>query len=418
MSKLSGGSDWALLLAPEPPFPISGGGAIRTASIAHFLASRYRLHLVTFGVGEPTDDIPANAAEKVDWIALPPHRKNVATRTARNASRLIRGVLPLADRFCGAGSMRRVHEVIRDRCYELAVVEHFWCAAYQPLLHARAARLIIDMHNIESALHLQCAATEGWPARWAHRVFTRIAARSEAELLPKFDLVLAASAPDRERMKHLAPGARVAVYPNAIPLRFREEVAEEHCIAFSGNLEYHPNIAAVRYFARQVWPELRRRDPRLRWRLIGKNDSAVRRWTAGDTRIETTGPVDDSVAELARARVVVAPLLAGSGTRIKILEAWAAGRAVVSTRIGAEGLPAADGENLLLADSPAEFLDRITRLLQDAPLRRRLGDAGRRLVERQLCWPAAWRLLEEALAAGGLRRHPPLPTSATIGDSA
>ena len=172
---------------------------------------------------------------------------------------------------------------------------------------------------------------------------------------------------------------------------------EEHCIAFSGNLEYHPNVAAVRFFAADVWPQLRERDAELRWRLIGRNEQAVARWVAGDPRIETTGPVDDALAELARVRVVVVPLLAGSGTRVKILEAWAAGRAVVSTRVGAEGLPAVHRENLLLADSPTEILEAVLVLLEDEPLRRRLGEAGRRLVEEQFCWPAAWRGLEQWL---------------------
>ncbi len=168
-------------------------------------------------------------------------------------------------------------------------------------------------------------------------------------------------------------------------------------MAFSGNLEYHPNVAAVRFFATRIWPSLRERDPALRWRLIGRNEAAVARWTSADPRIETTGAVQDALAELARARVVVVPLLAGSGTRIKILEAWAAGRAVVSTRVGAEGLPVKHGENLLLADSASAILDAILVLLQDEALRRRLGAAGRRLVEEQFCWPAAWQRLDPCL---------------------
>jgi glycosyltransferase involved in cell wall biosynthesis len=272
--------------------------------------------------------------------------------------------------------------------------------------------VVIDMHNVESVLHAGCAATDAWPARWGQGFFARIAREAERQWLPRFDLVLAASEADRRRILGLAPAAHVAVYPNAIPWRFPEEVEEERCIAFSGNLEYHPNAAAVRYFAQQIWPRLRRRDPRLRWRLIGKNPQAVERWIAGDPRIETTGPIEDPLAELARVQVVVAPLLAASGTRVKILEAWAAGRAVVSTRVGAEGLPAVDGENLLLADSPEQMLERILALLADPDLRRRLGQAGRQTVQEQLCWPAAWRRLEEALVFPS-----PVGDSVRIGES-
>ena len=115
-------------------------------------------------------------------------------------------------------------------------------------------------------------------------------------------------------------------------------------------MEYHPNRSAVRFFRREVWPLLRNRQPDLVWRLVGKNPDAVRAFTSGDSRIEVSGEVEDAVRELAKAEVAVVPLLAGSGTRLKILEAWAAGTPVVSTTIGAEGLPVRDGQHLLLAD--------------------------------------------------------------------
>jgi glycosyltransferase involved in cell wall biosynthesis len=394
MSKLSDGSEWALVLAPEPPYPVAGGGAVRTASLCQFLATRYRLHLVTFGA---VRNIPEEFAAEVSWVDLPRHSKSWPARAARNASRLWRGVLPLSDRFAEPACRAQVERAIAGRQYRVAVIEHFWCAGYRELVAERSEQVVLDMHNIESDLHARSAATESWSAAWAHRRFTGLARRAERELLPQFHMVLAASEADRQRLRELAPGVRVAVYPNALRLRAPAPAVEEHCIAFSGNLEYHPNVAAIRFFAAEVWPILRERDQELRWRLIGKNEQAVERWVAGDSRIERTGPVDDALAELARVRVVVVPLLAGSGTRVKILEAWAAGRAVVSTRVGAEGLPAVHGENLLVADSPSEILEAVLVLLQDEALRRRLGEAGRRLVEEQFSWPAAWRGLEQWL---------------------
>jgi glycosyltransferase involved in cell wall biosynthesis len=108
------------------------------------------------------------------------------------------------------------------------------------------------------------------------------------------------------------------------------------------------------------------------------------------------GPVDDAIPLLAAAKVCVVPLLSGSGTRFKILEAWAAGRAVVSTTLGAEGLGARDGEHLLLADDPDAFAQAVLRLWNDPALRSRLGDAGRALYDQRFTWPAAWRRLDEA----------------------
>jgi glycosyltransferase involved in cell wall biosynthesis len=216
----------------------------------------------------------------------------------------------------------------------------------------------------------------------------------ERTWLPRFSEVLAASEKDRGRVLEIAPTARVRVYPNAIPGRPAPEIEEDHAIVFSGNMEYHPNVSAVRFFRRDIWPLLRERWPGLVWRLLGKNPAAVRRFTSGDTLIEVSGPVDDAVLELARAKVAVVPLLAGSGTRLKILEAWAAGVPVVSTFLGAEGLPVRAGEHLLLADGAADFVEAVSRLLASKELRRKVGMAGRLLLEKEFTWETAWKSLD------------------------
>jgi polysaccharide biosynthesis protein PslH len=184
------------------------------------------------------------------------------------------------------------------------------------------------------------------------------------------------------------------VYPNALPMAPCLRPEKQDVVVFSGNLEYHPNIMAVRFFRREIWPLLRARWPDLVWRLVGKNAHAVRRFTEGDPRIQVTGPVADAIVELAPAKVAVAPLLAGSGTRLKILEAWAAGCAVVSTSLGAEGLDARDGEHLFLADDAAGFAGAVSKLLESAELRVRVAAAGRELYERCYTWQAAWARLD------------------------
>ncbi len=399
MLRPSGDSEWALLLSPESPYPTAGGGAIRTASVLEFLSQRFRVHLVAFALhGDEEHAPPDGIVERLDWIRLPRHSQSLAARGWRNASRLLRGVLPLVDRFSAPSSREQLAHAIGDRGYALAVIEHFWCAPYVDMLRAQSRGIVLNLHNVESALAAGCARTEAWPARWAHAAFARVAERAERELLPKFDLVLAASEVDQRRVSQAAPQACAAVYPNAIRQQVAPQAPEEHCIAFSGNLGYHPNVTAVRYFARELWPEIRKRDPRLRWRLIGKNEHAVQDLVAGVEGIEVTGAVEDAVRELARAKVVVVPLLAGSGTRIKILEAWAAARAVVSTTLGAEGLPVIEGQDILLADRPAQMIEAVCRLLRDEDLRKRLGQAGRRLLEERFSWPAAWEQLEQSLA--------------------
>jgi glycosyltransferase involved in cell wall biosynthesis len=206
--------------------------------------------------------------------------------------------------------------------------------------------------------------------------------------------VLTASEDDAARARVIAPSARVSVYPNAIPAVTLPPRTDEDAIVFSGNMEYHPNISAVRFFSREVWPRLRERWPGLVWRLVGKNPHAIERYVRADSRIKVSGPVPDAVQEIARAKVAVVPLLAGSGTRFKILEAWAAGTPVVSTTLGAEGLLARQGENVLIADTAGAMAEAVSRLLASPQNARELGLAGRRQLERSFTWDCAWKSLD------------------------
>ena len=384
----------ALVLAPEAPYPLVGGGALRTASLIHYLARTRDVDLILFqqpGAPDPAQDLPAGLARRVSVIHLPPTGRGQAARTVRNAIRLARGVPTLVDRF--SGFQREVAEAIGGARYGVGVIEHSWCAPYAEQISPACRWTVLDLHNIESLLHARCAAVEGRTNAFAHRLFSAASLKFERTWLPRFSLVLTASPSDAGAALAIAPAAHIAVYPNAIPWVPQPAQADENVVVFSGNMEYHPNLSAVRFFRTEVWPLLRERWPGLVWRLVGKNPGAVSRFTSGDPRIEVNGQVDDAVRELARARLAVVPLLAGSGTRLKILEAWAAGLPVVSTTLGAEGLPVRDGEELLLADGGPAFAAAVTRVLESTNLRRQLGQTGRRLLEKEFTWDAVWKKL-------------------------
>jgi glycosyltransferase involved in cell wall biosynthesis len=385
----------ALVLLPEAPYPPYGGGAMRSASVLEYLARRYEVDVIVFrepGAADPAQLFPPGIARQIHVIALPPHRKDVLSRTARNTGRLLRRVPPLIDRF--GGFAQQIGSLVRGHRYDVSVVEHFWCAPYGEQLAPVSSKMVLDLHNIESVLHERCARTAIGPAALAHRIFQKAASDFEHRWFPRYDLLLTASDTDAQAVRRISPAAHITAYPNAIPLVPQPDVAERDIVAFSGNLEYHPNLAAIRFFYDEIWPLLRDRSTGLKWRLIGKNPDAVRKQTDGDARIEVSGPVIDAIEELAGAKVVVVPLLAGSGTRFKLIEAWAAGRAVVSTRVGAEGLPARHGENLLLADDAHSFAEAVLLLLSAPDLRRQLGQAGRMLFESEFTWDSAWRKLD------------------------
>jgi glycosyltransferase involved in cell wall biosynthesis len=400
MTKRSGDSPTperprALFLAPEAPYPLEGGGALRAASLFEYLATRYEVDVIVFrepGAPDPASLFPPGRARLIHVIDLPPHSGTAMARAARNAGRLLRGTPPLVDRFGGFGA--KVTAFIRERTYAVALIEHFWCAPYVQQVAAAAKLTVLDLHNVESVLHARCAKTEPLPMALAHHAFRRASLALEKRWLPRFDTLLVASQNDARQVERISPGARMQVYANAIPSIAQPPIPEREVIAFSGNFGYHPNVTGMRFFVSEVWPGLRAQWPNLALRVIGKNAESVRGIAKDDPRIQLSGPVANAVEELAAAKLVVVPLLAGSGTRLKIIEAWAAGRAVVSTRIGAEGLPARDGENILLADEPAKFAEAVSALLASPAERARLGQAGHALFELHFTWERVWETLD------------------------
>jgi glycosyltransferase involved in cell wall biosynthesis len=386
----------ALVLSPEAPYPLAGGGALRTASLIHGLARTHTVDLIVFrepGAPDPLIALPAGLVRTAHVIPLRPHARHFPARAWRNLGRFARGAPPLNDRFAGYESL--IRRALRG-VYDVAVVEHFWCAPYAVLLRPHCLRLVLDMHNLESALHLGSAAAAGGLESVLHRRFGAALTALERAWLPAYDVVLAASAADAGAITRISHACHPFVYPNAIPFHPLPAAAHEPTLVFSGNFQYYPNRTGAEFFYRKVWPLVAARWPDLRLRMVGRNPGAVQAMMQ-HANIEFTGPVDDAIAEIGRCSIAVVPLLSGSGTRVKILEAWAAGVPVVSTSIGAEGLVSRSGETLLLADTPATFAGAIDGLIETPELRRSLAAAGRRLYELEYTWEAAWKRLDAAL---------------------
>ncbi|MBI3681710.1 MAG: glycosyltransferase [Acidobacteria bacterium] len=384
----------ALILSPEPPYPLNGGGALRTASLLEYLARRCLVDLVLFavdGASDPAEGLPQGLVRNLLKIPLPAHSRSLPARVARNGWRMVRGVPPLLDRFRARDEILR--QWLPGRRYALGLIEHFWCAPYLDVIAPFCRRVLLDLHNVESVWHERAGAAERWPVSAGHQRFASASRRLEEQLLPRFAGLLVASPQDQALLPKSA--GRAIVYPNSIPLEACPPPGpKQHALVFSGNLEYRPNQQAIHWFATQVWPVIRQEWPELRWRILGKNAHAIRGLVSQDPRIALTGPVENAVAELASAEIAIVPVLAGSGTRVKILEAWAASLPVVSTTLGAEGLDALPGEHILLADRPADFAASISELLGAPERRSRLGSAGRILLERRYTWEAAWGCLE------------------------
>jgi glycosyltransferase involved in cell wall biosynthesis len=385
----------ALMVCPEAPYPLHGGGALRTAGLLHYLAGRYTVEAIFFreaGDVDPREALPPGLVSESALIDLPLHSRGLAARAARNLRRLGRGAPPLNERF--GGYEEAIRRLVGNKRYDVCVVEHFWCAPYHEALREHCDSMVLDLHNIESVLYRRRAAISGWPLRAALERFAECSSRLERHWLPRYQLTIAASDRDAALANRIAPGARIAVYPNTIPWREEPRAALERRVVFSGNFGYDPNRAAAAWLIEKVWPLVAARDPTLELVLVGRNPGGVAALAKRAPRVRVTGPVEDAGQEIAQALVAVAPIRSGSGTRIKILEAWAAKVPIVTTAIGGEGLPGVEGKHWLMRDDAVSFAEAVSLLSESVSLREQMGTSGRALYESEFTWECGWKLLE------------------------
>src|SRR5947207_2267991 len=241
------------------------------------------------------------------------------------------------------------------------------------------ARLVLDAHNVEAEIMERLADTA---PRWQRKGLRWQAGRIqelERELARNVDLVLTCSERDAGAFRDMG-ARRVRVVPNAIPPLEAPLVAQRHDVVFVGSLDWRPNADAAVLLAKEIWPRCRALLPGARLVIVGRNPPLnVQALASHDVAIE--GSVPSVRPYLDRAFATAIPLRAGSGTRIKILEAWAAGVPVIASRIAAEGLPYEDGKDLILAEEPGEFARALVRLWRDQRLADELAAEGRKTVE-------------------------------------
>ena len=259
--------------------------------------------------------------------------------------------------------------------------------------------LALDAHEIAYDLARQIGR-RGGPARRVYGGLNwRKLRREERAVFRAADGIYACSAADAQRVRADVPAARTAVVPNAADVEFfqprpSDPPSDGRTVVFFGLLSTVPNVDGVRFLAGEIWPRVLAARPQARCRIIGANAHPSVRAVAAPT-VEVVGLVDDLRPHLAAAAAVVVPLRIGGGTRLKIVEAMAMGRPVVSTTLGAEGIDAVPERDILIADDAAGFAEAVIRLIDDRELGTRLGHAARRLAVERYSW---------SVAAAGLER--------------
>ena len=259
--------------------------------------------------------------------------------------------------------------------------------------------LVVDSHEIAYDLARQFAAAQGSLGR---RIFAGVnwpkLRREELRTYRGADGVYLCSAADERRLLEQVPDACTAVVPNAADVeyyqpRVTDSPPDGRTVVFFGLLSTVPNIDGVTHFAQNIWPRIAAAHPEARFKIIGGRPPPSLMALAG-SRVELTGFVSDLRPHLAAASVVVVPLRLGGGTRLKIVEAMAMGKAIVSTTLGAEGIEAVPGRDLLLEDEPAEFANAVNRLLAEPDRAVRIGQSARQMAVDRYGWGGAAQTLE------------------------
>jgi polysaccharide biosynthesis protein PslH len=290
--------------------------------------------------------------------------------------------------------------VAREWRPDVLSVEHDWAAAWARDLPGELPA-VLTLDNVSWRYYESRARAAPPHTRLIHALEARRFRRFDARHLAAYRALVTTSELDAARVAEELP-LPVSVVPNGVaadeivPL---PEAAREPTLLFTGTLGYAPNAEGIEWFVREAWPRVRARQPEARLLVVGRDPGARVRRLGDEAGVEVLGPAESLGPYFERATAVVTPLLSGSGTRLKVLEALAAGRAVVSTSTGAEGIEVESGRHLLVADGGEAFADATLRVLEDADLRAGLAREGRELVEERYDWRVLGDRFAEVLAS-------------------
>ncbi len=272
--------------------------------------------------------------------------------------------------------------------YDVVLFESVLMAGYRL---PEGVRVVIDQHNIEhEILKRTYQRKTAWLRKWYNWLESRLLKPVEIERCRRANVVLVTSERERLWWKSMLPDTVIEVVPNGVDIEmFHGGCSEQEVpgrIIFTGTMDYYPNIDAVLFFAQKCWPLIRSQVPDVTWQIVGRNPLPEVQRLAELPGVVVTGSVADVRPYLAAATVAIAPLRIGSGTRLKILEALAMRKAVVSTNIGCEGLSVEPGKHLVVADEPEAFVQAILAFMRSQTMRIAFGTAGRALVEAEYSW--------------------------------
>jgi polysaccharide biosynthesis protein PslH len=384
-----------LMVSPHLPTPSWGAGT-RSYHLLKALTYEHTVSLLALG-----DEIAPEAhilginLKRLRQVPLP---LSMQRKRRQQLWSILRNRSYLVDTYYQEEVQREITDLLSQDRYDAVIFESVFMAGYRV---PENVAVIIDQHNIEHELLRRTYQQEqSWSRKWYNWWETRKLKPIELERCRKAQGVLVTSEREYLLLKQLVPQSRIAIVPNGVDIGVfngdsQQEIANR--IVFTGTMNYYPNIQAVQFFARECWPHIQAQVPGATWQIVGKSPPQEVERLAELPGVTVTGAVPDVKPYLAAASVAIAPLLVGSGTRLKILEALAMQKAIVSTRLGCEGLAVEAGKHLMVEDQPELFAQAVVDLLRHPEKRASLGHVGRALVEDKYSWERCGNALVRTL---------------------
>jgi glycosyltransferase involved in cell wall biosynthesis len=381
--------------------PLDSGGKLRSYHIAKELAKLHKVTFFTYYAAEENDEHPSLTSLFDKVVALP-----LNIRSGRGMGEALKYLstyfspLPyVISKYCYAEVAQRLRSVLAAEKYDLIICDFLTPAPLIPF--DSGIPVVIFTHNVEAMIwkrHWEVAANPVW--KFACRREFRKMQAAELDFLRRSAHVLTVSETDTDFFAKEIDRAKITTIPTGVETDYFHpmEGEEPDSLVFTGSMDWMPNEDGILYFTEQILPLIRRRRPNtILWVVGRKPGKRVEALAAVDSGIRVTGRVEDVRPYIARGSVYVVPLRIGGGTRLKIFEAMAMGKAIVSTTIGAEGLPVSTGSDIMLADTPELFANAVCDLLESSDKRKQLGQAARQLVEERYSWAAVAKYLDCAL---------------------
>lgn len=376
--------------------PIDKGGRIRTYNMLRALKRQHRVTYLTLDNGMAAPDAEQRALEYChDLIRVPFHEaRRGSPRFWMELLANVASPLPYAIAKYRSPALRReIERAVRERGIDVVVCD--FLAPSQNVPDGLPCPLVLFQHNVEAAIWKRHADVRTNPlARAYFREQWRRMERFERQECRRFGRVVAVSRADAELMARDYGITGVADVPTGVDVEYFRPAdrapREPHNLVFTGSMDWLPNEDGITWFVDDVLPRIHERHPDVTLTIVGRNPPhRIQQLAAHDSRLRVTGSVPDVRPYMESASVFVVPLRVGGGTRLKIYEALAMERALVSTTIGAEGLPLEDGTHVLIADDGPRFAQAVVALLEDQEKATRMGQAGADYIRRHFGWDAA-----------------------------